>query len=245
MTTIPRLTPLWNQLQQSVQELDDSFKWPARASETRKLAILNRQRNGLLTIFFNAVRDQAKYAIAPLILQSAAAIKFVTDNYAEAKTKDYEGKTALIINMLNDLETPEAAAHIDRIGQTANLASLKSKNEEFQQLYILRNQAIYQHKVRGVTSSIRKKVIASFENFNAALEGLLLTEADPSAIAQLESTIKAINAEIVDFTSLLHRRLGQIKAEKDRKQAASEAASKTASEGKAKADSATQTPATR
>ncbi|MDR2497812.1 MAG: DUF6261 family protein [Tannerellaceae bacterium] len=208
IANIPQLTALWNLLKAAIQRLDNSFKWPTKATETKQLKELDAQRDGILTIMFNLIRDSAKYSVDPIVKASAERLKEIADNYAVMRTRNYEGETSLIINFVQELEIPENLEHINRIGLGNNLTALKTKNSEFETLYISRNQMEYTHVISGTTSRLRKGVVTAFGDFNTAIEGLLLMETDPDRIAELHSIVNNINAEIMKATAVLDRHLG-------------------------------------
>ncbi|MDR2496541.1 MAG: DUF6261 family protein [Tannerellaceae bacterium] len=208
VTSIPQLTGLWNAIKNGTQRLDDSFKWPAKSPDTRKLVALDLQRVGLLTMIFNPIKDAAKYAVDPDVKESAETLLDQVENYSDTKELAYEGKTSMITNFVQELEKLENNIHITRLGVAANLATLKAKNSEFEQLYITRSEVQYTHTVTGTTTKLRVQLVTAFNNFVTALEGLLLMETDPAVIGELNVIALKINAEIVKATAVLDRHLG-------------------------------------
>jgi hypothetical protein len=211
---ISRITALWAALQVAITELDDSFKWPATAPETRLLARLDDERDGLLKIIFDSVRNQMKYAVDPAIKASAEVINDYVHNFAGAKDMEYEAETAMIVNFIQDMERPENVQHVDNLGLAAYIAALKSKNDEFIGLYNSRFEIRYAHLQSGTTSALREKVISVFDQLAIGLEGLLATESDPAAKADIQDVIDTINAQIAQFTIILDRHLGINKSHK-------------------------------
>ncbi|MDR2496586.1 MAG: DUF6261 family protein [Tannerellaceae bacterium] len=205
---IARLVALWLALKQAVAALDDSFKWPAAAPETQLLVQLNEEREGLLTIIFTIVKTLRKTAGDPAVKAAAEHIYNSVKNFASTKGMEYEAKTAMITNFVQDLELPENAAHLAALGIALYIAQLKAKNEAFQAHYETRFDAQYAHKQSGSTGKLREDVINVFDTFVTGLEGMYVTETVPAARDDIQDVIDAINAEIAQFIIILDRHHG-------------------------------------
>ncbi|MDR2499183.1 MAG: DUF6261 family protein [Tannerellaceae bacterium] len=214
---VVRLVALWNALKLAVNELDDSFKWAATSPETKLLEKLDEERDGLLTIIYSAVKNLVKHAIDPAVKASAEIIYNYLQNFAEAGRMEYEAETAMITNLIQDLERPENAAHLANLGIAVYVGQLKTKNGEFQTHYETRYDARYAHQQSGTTGKLRENAVNVFNVFATGLEGMIVTETDPAALADLQDVLDVINAEIAQFTIILDRHLRTKKKEDGKK----------------------------
>jgi hypothetical protein len=213
---VARLAALWLALKQAIAALDDSFKWAATSPETELLVRLNEEREGLLTVIFTIVKTMRKSS-DPTIRAAAEHIYNYVRNFAAAKDMEYEAKTAMITNFIQDLELPANAAYLLALGLVLFINQLKLKNDEFQAHYETRFDAKYAHQQSGTTSKLRENVIKAFDLLCTGLEGMFVTETVPAAKADMQDVLDAINAEIAQFVIILDRHLGIKKTDDGKK----------------------------
>ncbi|MDR2498538.1 MAG: DUF6261 family protein, partial [Tannerellaceae bacterium] len=208
---------------------DNGFKRPLSAPETEEIQLFDVQRKGVFILIDDSVRKNAHYSVIPEVKAAAKGLLPIFDNFAGTPYTEYEHETAAYINLLQDLQKPENALRITRLGQDENVAALEQINNDFQTFYISRTKNRYDFKQEGTTRQRGKNLIEELVRFGRTVDGLMLSATDPDEIAALKEIIANINAIMEQYTIIVHRRLGVKSKKKD--------------EGK-KEDEGTQTPDT-
>ncbi|GHT37721.1 hypothetical protein FACS189435_3360 [Bacteroidia bacterium] len=202
------LQPRFQLLKTAFTKLDEGFKWPKSAPETEKLAQINKKIEGVIMLIEHRIHDLSLYSLNEAKKASARILqKEIMDNYAGARKAAYEPGTALTTNMLQDLDKPENKEHINRLGLTEEVDTLKALKTEFQALYVTRYNKRYAHKRDGNTTQLRAVVIEEFDKFCKAASGLQLAVTDPAILSNLDEAAIIINAAIEQFTIVLNRHL--------------------------------------
>lgn len=232
VVAIPRLQASYNKYLDDFNGFDISFKDVLASIETKKIEKLDGERKGLFRLVDHAVKDAAKYAVAPDVKEAAGALLLIFRTYAGTPKLEYEGKSGNITNLIQELEKPENAARIALLGQTANVAAMKQLNIDFQALYSSRYVDKHAHKQAGTTRQWRVKLLSEYGTLVQVINGLRISATAPAEIAALDEIIDYINATVEQYTVIVHRRLAIAKAHKKKE------------EDKDKEDEGSQTPAT-
>ncbi|MDR2497345.1 MAG: DUF6261 family protein [Tannerellaceae bacterium] len=208
IVNVPRLQSRFNAYKAAFVIFDNSFKRPLGAPETEEIKGLDTKRKYVFILIDDAVRKNAHYAVIAEVEAAAKALLPVFENFAGTPQIEYEGETAAIINLIQELEKTENAARIARLGQTENVAVFKQLNLDFQSLYEARLKNRYDFKQEGNTRQRSRNLIDEFVKLCRTIDGLMLSASDPAEITALKEIISMINALIEQYTIIVHRRLG-------------------------------------
>ncbi|MDR2533748.1 MAG: DUF6261 family protein [Tannerellaceae bacterium] len=213
---VPRLAAIWARLQAAIARLDESFKWPLTAEETEIIKQKDIDREGVMKIICDAIKNLARHAVDSDLKAAAKALLYQVLNYEKARKLDYEAETAMIDNFIQAITSAVNAPRLALVGQTAMANTLLVINNGFQDFYNERYARIYAHKQSGTTTHIRGEVVAIFNDFTVGTNGLLVTETDPDILSDLNAIGDSVNAAIDQYTINLNRHLGLLQHKKDK-----------------------------
>lgn len=233
---IPLLEAPWRKYMAAVLKLDNSYKWYATAPETKELEKLKVKRDGDVSWMEHLVKDLYRFGIDKETKDSAERISYILKNYKGIQRAGYEAATALINNLIEDLEKAEYAADVSRLGLAIIITDLKQQNDSFQALYETRFDARYAHSQEGNTKECRGFADTAFNELCVVITALHIALTDPDEREQTEKIIDTINAEIEQFYINYHRHSTAIvkRREKEAKEKEEKAKAKAAKEKEAK-----------
>ncbi|MDR2496168.1 MAG: DUF6261 family protein [Tannerellaceae bacterium] len=208
ISNVPRLQVRFNALKGVFVIFDNGFKRPLSAPETEEIRTFDMQRRGVFILLDDAVKKNARYSVIPEVKAAAKGLLPLFENYSGAPDAEYEAETAFYVNLLQELQKPENAARMQRLGQTENVTALEQINVEFQTFYQTRLKNRYDFKQEGTTRQRGKNLIDELVKFSRAVDGLLLSASDANEIAALNGIIANINALMEQYTIIVHRRIG-------------------------------------
>lgn len=192
------------------EEEDILFKRLSALEETSSLKELDRLRDDMF-ISFRYIIDASLYSHDAAIKEAGQALSWIMQNYKNANSKPYPENTALVINMLQDLERPEYAAHIKVLKAEETIAKLKKYNDDFALLYDER--ARHKEKKNEVPPLSAARTLVDraaqglFDSINALYLSNALETHDSEREILLEDAITTINGIIHQAQEVYYRRV--------------------------------------
>ena len=215
IVTLQLLGLPWQKYLAAIVKLDNSYKWPQASPQTEVIAGLEKERDRLLTWLYHVVNDHLNLSPKPNTKPAAKAISFILNNYKGWHKANYEEETAMVTNLLEELDKPENAAHIVALGIGEIISLIRQNNVDFQALYETRYDIQQVHRVDGNTKEARHDADTAFNELClaiVALRSMLTAQAD---IDKLDALILSINGTIEQYTIVYHRHVGILKHKKD------------------------------
>jgi len=177
----------------------------------------------------DAVRDElTRYVcsivdakqLSPVAGEKAAAkrLRVKIDPYWRANTKPYAENTALVANMVQDMQSADYAADTAAIGLTDIVAQLKSANDEFDAAYTGRTSEKEQRELTEKMKQIRPQVDEAYRSLAQAVNSLYTVNAlitkDAAAETALVDVIDKVNGLILQLSQTVSAREAKGKSEK-------------------------------
>jgi len=134
--------------------------------------------------------------LSPVAGEKAAAkrLRVKIDPYWRANTKPYAENTALVANMVQDMQSADYAADTAAIGLTDIVAQLKTANDEFDTVYTDRTSEKEQRELTEKMKQIRPQVDEAYRTVAAAINSLYNVNANITHDAAAETAL----AEVID-----------------------------------------------
>lgn len=194
----------------SLFEKEDSIYLQNKAfADTKELS----DRDAVRDRFFRLVKltiQSKQLSLIPAEVAAGDKLAFAMKPYSTAASKPDAENTAMVSDFVKKLQSDEYSSYVQTLGLTEVVASLKTANDEFAELYSRRAD---EKRVRTVTETllqIRPQVDDAarklFEAINAIYMVSEMIEKDAAKTAAIGAVIDAINAEIVQFSETLSRR---------------------------------------
>jgi hypothetical protein len=143
-------------------------------------------------------------------VESAKRLKRVFDLYGNVRTMSYNEETAVVTNLIEDLESEENAAHCNTVGVNKWLNALKQQNTDFVALLDARNVELA-NKESGDVKAARDGIDPAYEKIVKRANALVELE---MASPELEAFIRELNQRIKYYKETLAARAGR-KAEEE------------------------------
>lgn len=185
------LTGLATAFNKQLEVLEATLKPLRKSQNTSKIKELDYKRDILLMGF---VKHCRLFQTFPEEAPSQAAKKLVIVIEKYGKNPQKQGlreETAIIRNLLADLQATDLAQAVTTIGADKWLQYLKTTNEELEKLHTERTEEQSTIEV-GKTKAERQKMQEAFEQLITAINGLSLINDKE----KYQSLISAINLEI-------------------------------------------------
>ena len=207
---IEKLNPLLAPLEAAIGKEDEALNLPQKMEGTRELSELDSARDKayrVLTLLLDAcLLDTNKNIAGP-----AQMLRDILDRYPDTAAQNYAKETAMIQNLLTDLNTPEAKLSVGRTNLQAAVARLTAANAAFDKCF----QARFKKTIPTGTFDIK----ALRANTDAALNAVLrridsLDDLEPSA--KITALINEYNAVVDNRHTLLANRAATNKAHAER-----------------------------
>lgn len=194
----------------SLFDKEDSIYLQNKAfADTKELS----DKDAVRDRFFRLVKltiQSKQLSLIPAEVAAGDKLAFVMKPYSTAASKPDAENTAMVSDFVKKLQSDEYSSYVQTLGLTEVVASLKTANDEFAELYSRRAD---EKRVRTVTETllqIRPQVDDAarklFEAINAIYMVSEMIEKDAAKTAAIGAVIDAINAEIVQFSETLSRR---------------------------------------
>ena len=207
---IEKLNPLLDSLATAIGKEDEALNLPQKMEGTRELSELDSARDKayrVLTLLLDAcLLDTNKNIAGP-----AQMLRDILDRYPDTAVQNYAKETAMIQNLITDLNTPEAKLSVGRTNLQGAVARLTAANAAFDKCF----QARFKKTIPTGTFDIK----ALRANTDAALNAVLrridsLDDLEPSA--KITALINEYNAVIDNRHTLLANRAATNKARADK-----------------------------
>ena len=207
---IEKLNPLLAPREAAIGKEDEALNLPQKMEGTRELSELDSARDKayrVLTLLLDAcLLDTNKNIAGP-----AQMLRDILDRYPDTAAQNYAKETAMIQNLITDLNTPEAKVSVGRTNLQGAVARLTAANAAFDKCF----QARFKKTIPTGTFDIK----ALRANTDAALNAVLrridsLDDLEPSA--KITALINEYNAVIDNRHTLLAGRAATNKAHADK-----------------------------
>lgn len=204
-----KLTELRNSYMSLFEKEDSIYLQNKAFADTKELS----DRDAVRDRFFRLVKltiQSKQLSLIPAEVAAGDKLAFAMKPYSTAASKPDAENTAMVSDFVKKLQSDEYSSYVQTLGLTEVVASLKTANDEFAELYSRRAD---EKRVRTVTETllqIRPQVDDAarklFEAINAIYMVSEMIEKDAAKTAAIGAVIDAINAEIVQFSETLSRR---------------------------------------
>ena len=207
---VEKLNPLLDSLATAIAKEDEALNLPQKMEGTRELSELDSARDKayrVLTLLLDAcLLDTNKNIAGP-----AQMLRDILDRYPDTAVQNYAKETAMIQNLITDLNTPEAKLSVGRTNLQGAVTRLTAANAAFDKCF----QARFKKTIPTGTFDIK----ALRANTDAALNAVLrridsLDDLEPSA--KITALINEYNAVIDNRHTLLAGRAATNKARADK-----------------------------
>ncbi|MDR1645159.1 MAG: DUF6261 family protein [Tannerellaceae bacterium] len=204
------LTP-WNAFDRSFAKEDVIYKRYFHKIETRHVTEAHENRR-IRTMGLKRTLEAGTYNIDPLIKKAAEDLLEVMNNYADILRSPMTEVTAMIFNMIQDMELPKYAADSALVpGAAATIALLEQANNAFNELYLERTGKEEDMKTEGSLSGARRQTDFDggylFEAINTFYHANEMSHPkDPEVSAVLSAIIHDVNAIIHRYEAIYARR---------------------------------------
>ena len=203
---VEKLNPLLAPLEAAIAKEDEALNLPQKMEGTRELSELDSARDKayrVLTLLLDACLLDTNKNIA----NPAQMLRDILDRYPDTVAQNYAKETAMIQNLITDLNTPEAKVSVGRTNLQGAVARLTAANAAFDKCF----QARFKKTIPTGTFDIK----ALRANTDAALNAVLrridsLDDLEPSA--KITALINEYNAVIDNRHTLLAGRAATNKA---------------------------------
>jgi hypothetical protein len=186
------LTDVYPNFKVALTAEDKAMRVEQGSSKSKAVEDLNKLRGKTWNACFKKVNS---YLLSPFDdeVQSAVILKRIFDLYGDPRKMPLNDASADITNLVNDLQLPANAAHVEKVGLAAWIGELKKQNNNFQTLFNERN-AEYSGRESGDVQAVRIVIDPLYQKIvdtvNATVELKLNKPAAASFIGELNQKIK-------------------------------------------------------
>jgi hypothetical protein len=185
----------------AVENEDAVIEKIRKSSFTDPITQLDKFRDAL----YHGIRvivDAFTNSLDPSIVLAAKELKIIFDHYGSASNKGYAEESAMLYNLLQDLQAGEM--HISQLGLTELINKLNNANTELESLVSNRNEETGDRTLVGTASDARKDADIAYTQLVTLLE----TEAMLSTAEKNEyiAFIARLNATLEKYHTLLAKR---------------------------------------
>lgn len=197
---------------------DEIFKSSRAYELTGSVEAFDRERDNLDRIVKSVINTNTDH---PSEARSLAANKlaFVVRQYRDARSLPYIENTAELRNMLDALQDPVNAPHLEALGLTGDVELLREANEKFDQAWKARSEEALARHEAGNMQEIRPKVDAAYNGLTDAISAVYKANEyvtnDPVVKAKCEAVIDKINSIILKVSQTVSRRSSGAASDED------------------------------
>ncbi|MDR1356397.1 MAG: DUF6261 family protein [Tannerellaceae bacterium] len=203
---IPEILQSWNVFNGLFEKEDVIFKKSAAAIETKYIADLNSERHSLFTLFRRKV-SLSEISLDATERDAAVKLNEVLTNYKSIGKAPMVEVSALIINMLQDLDKPRYATPVTTLDLSDVISKLEAANDKFRSLYQERFQNLETSEELGTMKDIRLQVDKAFKTFTQGLDAVYVVgKLSGKDVTAAEEIIEYINAAIDQYGRVLSHR---------------------------------------
>lgn len=191
------------------QKEDEAFVTARALSGTADVEQKDAARDEL-SIYVCLTVEAKRYS--PVAAEREAAMRLYASisPYRQAHQRPYAENTALVTNMVADLQGDALAADVALLGLADAVTALKTANEEFNTVYAGRSDEKQGRESSEKMKTIRPQVDEAYRSLVAAINSLYqvnqLVTKDEEAATEMEEVIDKLNARILQFTQTLTAR---------------------------------------
>jgi len=157
--------------------------------------------------------DAKQYSPVDEVKAAAKRLRVKIDPYWRAHTKPYAENTALVANMVQDMQAEDNAADTAAIGLTDIVAKLKTANDDFDAAYTNRTDEKQTREATEKMKSVRPQVDEAYRAVVEAINSLYNVNAvithDAAAETALGDVIDKVNARILQLDETVGIRLAK------------------------------------
>jgi hypothetical protein len=204
------IAAIWNAFLQAFDKEDELYKRSAGREETIFIRDANEKRRVSFMAFKRLV-EAAAYSETPAVKAAAESLLRVFDNYAQAYYAPMTEASALIVNMLQDINVKHSAQMALITGSADVFNRLERDNNAFMSLYAGRTYSGEEQKIEG---NLRDARIETDKRFNALVGAInafyytneILPTKDPDVSKVLGDAILFINSYLRQYELIYSRR---------------------------------------
>jgi hypothetical protein len=198
------LDSVYPSFESAYTSLDNVLRVDAGSVKTEQLVDADGDRDNT----WSALNLRVKATLLSPIekeVEAAKLIKRVFDLYGNVRQESYNEETALLTNLVDDLEKEENAAYCATMGITKWVTALKTKNNDFKTLLNERNKE-YANKESGDVKAARTVIDPIYFEIVKRLNALVTLE---MASAEAQEFIKELNQRIKYYETTIDSRAGK------------------------------------
>lgn len=187
---------------ENIQMLTDISNQSKISDSTKKLEALDKERDSLAVYLLATFRIERK---TPIENKRLAAISLynTTKNYIGLQNLPNRQETQVIEGLIADLEKPEYKVHIETLGLTEVVSTLKAKNLEYKELTKDRAESQISNKLESA-KKVREQVNLQYDEIST--RAFVNSVAVPSE--ETANFVNSINKLIEDTTNAYKQRMG-------------------------------------
>lgn len=207
--TAQKLNTLRNEYAALFQKEDEAFVQSRALTGTADVEQKDAARDSLY-IYLCQMVDTKCYSPLPAEKAAAERLTIRISPYRQAHTKPYAENTALVTNLVTDLQGKDCAADITLLGLTDAVTALKAANEEFNTAYTERSDEKQMRESNEKMKTIRPQVDTAYRTLADAINALYrvneLVTKDAEAETALGAVMDRMNALILQLNQTLTTR---------------------------------------
>lgn len=200
---------------------DVAFKLNQAYELTKNIEQLDRDRDNQFMIIKETVRT-ANRSTDPDKKTAAEKVQFALNPYAKSNSAALAAETAMIDNLVQDLQKPTLTLYVNRLALTATITALKSANDLFREVYDYRVDEKVGRKSIESMRLIRPQVDDAYRAVVQAINALWVANEmadapDTNRRATLQMLINAIAGQIIQLEQNVANMGKKAGEEKERK----------------------------
>ncbi len=203
------LTAVWNTYNELFKQEDILFKQSSAYPETVALRELDSTRDRV----FLSIKQKivaTLYSDGAIFRNAAQQLDHVIRIYKDANRKPYTEKSALMLNMIQDLRLPEYKDSVETVNIKMDIDALDMYNNDFIKEYTARSVKKEEKELLGKLQYIRQEVNDAFTDLTFTINTLYsaneLTDKDADIHNGLYAIIKTLNGYIKELENVYNRR---------------------------------------
>lgn len=181
---------------------DIAFRQSAKLKLTNEIEEKDKVRDGLLAYINSLVNTNLACPLADK-RKAAEEISFVLNTYADAGRKPLRENTALVHNLVGDLQKEACAPYLATLGLTELVQQLKEANDDFLATFNSRADDRFVRDSADKMKEIRPQVDEAYRTVTAAINALyqvnVLVTHDEAQGALLGGLVDDINKQVREF----------------------------------------------
>lgn len=203
LSNLPALADAYADYKRLFDQEDIIFRHMQKMLGTEEVNELDRLRTSIFSSLNIAVKAAQKSMETPLN-QAGKSLYPVFDAYKGLTKKSFNGKTAYITNLLQDLGVADKAAAINTLQLANTVTALTEANNNFISAYKQRAEVTYSQRAEGNMTDIMPPVNHAFNEVVLVIDSVYVANEvmrkDATLRATLDGLITEINALLLNTT---------------------------------------------